>query len=1074
MDPLAISRELLVAEAALRLGVAEPRDVALALQRAWERRDHSDTSLLAELGRIAELGDDTVGRIRAAVEQSRAATATVAGPRAPPTEVDSGLGEVDPAPSLTLHGVPVRAVLRPLPPGRYTGFEPVGAGGMGVVYATIDSEMNRRVAMKLVRPPVPDGATDGPPPSSPIRLTRPSRQSPEYALFDDLKARLVQEAWVTGGLEHPGIVPVYEMGRTPAGIPYYTMRYIRGDRTLAHAIAEKGDAAFHHRIALLEPFLRVCDAVHYAHDKGIVHRDLKPSNVALGEYGEVVVLDWGLAHLEHHGDQPGSVWRSQVDVLREDAGFRTADGGVIGTAGYLAPEAARGRREEIDRASDVYSLGATLFELLTGRLPFTFDSYADYAKRILHDVPPLARAIDPTIPDALSDLCARALSRDKTARPPSAQAIADAIRSWQTQDAIDREAEASIRDARTMIESAERLAGAARLREADRAAAALALAASRRPAADGEKELGRRIEALREAGVRERARAGTRRALRIVAVGGLAAAAVAATIFGNVVDGKRREAEDARSALHVAVAEKSDALRAVEKERDAKSEALDAKRVRDLADDAERLWPIAPGTLPALSNWIEECREVLSQRTLYRDRRAALRELARPYDEAAQAADRAEAHRRVEEATERRDRAVTRAARLVAGDADPQRGALFAEIALLEKTIERLRTRAGERLTWSFDDSEHARRHAMLTDILRGLDRLDGRDGGPDLFATVVQRERLARSVAEPPQGDVASLWEATIAGVAASRLYSGLRLVAQPGLVPLGADPRSGLFEFAHVGSGSIPTRDTGDGTLLLADDTAIVLVLIPGGTFSMGAQREDPAAPNHDPDASPDEGPIRSVTVPPYLIGKHEVTQSQWHRISEGLNPSTYPRRPHSDRTLPSRHPVESIRWDESRRHLERHRLTLPTEAQWERACRAGSASRWSFGSDVALLSRYANISDRHLRLHGGKPTFEYTDEVDDGHAIHAPVQSYEANRFGLHDMHGNVMEWCLDMYATFGDDIPPAPPTERPSRVVLRGGSWGDPARNTRSSFRIAVSPTMAMSVIGVRAAASLHTE
>ena len=186
--------------------------------------------------------------------------------------------------------------LRAVAPGRYRDFTPLGQGGMGVVYLALDSDLDRQVALKIIRPrspAVPASPAAAPAPLTPRSGGPPAAGTEESESFLQLKERFLREAVVTGLLEHPGVVPVYELGRTEAGVPYYTMRFVRGRRTLRAAIDEA--KRLDERLALLEPFLKVCDTLAYAHARGVLHRDLKPENVALGEYGEAIVLDWGLA-----------------------------------------------------------------------------------------------------------------------------------------------------------------------------------------------------------------------------------------------------------------------------------------------------------------------------------------------------------------------------------------------------------------------------------------------------------------------------------------------------------------------------------------------------------------------------------------------------------------------------------------------------------------------------------------------------------------------------------------------------------------------------------------------------------
>jgi serine/threonine protein kinase len=253
---------------------------------------------------------------------------------------------------------------------RYALIERVARGGMGVVYAARDEKLERRVALKVL------DAQD---------------QSGELA------RRLIREAQVLARLEHPGIVPVHDVGTLQDGRVFYTMKFIEGPRLDRHV--ESVDSV-PDRLRL---FLRICDAVAFAHARGVLHRDLKPANVMVGPFGEVLVLDWGLAKIltgpisSGTGGDPeatiicGSAATDQAQDTTEFSAT-TAHGTVMGTPGYMSPEQARGDNQHVDERSDIFSLGALLRFLLTRKPPGAPS--------------PSARAID----KALAAICAKATS----------------------------------------------------------------------------------------------------------------------------------------------------------------------------------------------------------------------------------------------------------------------------------------------------------------------------------------------------------------------------------------------------------------------------------------------------------------------------------------------------------------------------------------------------------------------------------------------------------------------------------------------------------------------------------------
>ena len=281
--------------------------------------------------------------------------------------------------------------------GRKGQLEELGRGGAGRVIVARDHFLGRDVALK--------------------ELHREITQNVKFDTLHvrNLEARFLREARVTGQLEHPAIVPVYELGRRRDGTMYYTMRQVRG-RTLAQALTDT--RSLEGRLALLPDLLTACRAVAAAHHREVVHRDLKPQNVMLGPHGETYVMDWGLARVMGRADR----LRSTVQLAPDLTGGR--DLGPVGTPSYMSPEQAQGSRDDLDARSDVWGLGAMLFEILTGRAPYLGRSPWDVLAEVRSKPPPRVRTLAPTAPPELMAVCERALAWHRDDRYPNAGALA--------------------------------------------------------------------------------------------------------------------------------------------------------------------------------------------------------------------------------------------------------------------------------------------------------------------------------------------------------------------------------------------------------------------------------------------------------------------------------------------------------------------------------------------------------------------------------------------------------------------------------------------------------------------------
>ena len=902
---------------------------------------------------------------------------------------------------------------------RYVFEGEVARGGMGAIHRVFDQDARRRLALKVML----------------------GERSATPADSDASLGRFLEEAQVASQLDHPGIVPVHEIGIDAADRVYFTMKLVKGEdlRSVFDRVADPSDEEWTTTRAL-NVMLRVCEAMAYAHEKGVIHRDLKPGNVMVGKFGEAYVMDWGLAKVLGREDAHDLRLRLDVsDSLRTargdaaeqtpDSPILTMDGAVVGTPAYMPPEQACGRIEELGPPADVYAVGAMLYHLLAHGMPYTKPGDRISARTILALVtqgpPPSLAGLAPDASSELVAIVEKAMAREIADRYPDMTALARDLRAYLENRVVAAYETGAWAELKKWVQRNKALALTA-------AAAMFVVAALGTWSNVTIRDQRNVAEANEQEATKQRDRADE-----------------------NADEAKQR-AEEAEEARLQAEAERDRVLR-----------LSDKRRLDVLVADADALWPAHPENVEGLKGWLLRASDLLGNLPLHEATLAEVRATGTPQADPGDA----------ELATLREHVARHAAGEEVEGEEDAfgDEDALAGHVATLEKAIGALDAATARRRGYEFGDGEEARWwHDAVKDLVVGLHALKADDVHGPTVAGIGARLAWAETVAEETMTgpEVAAKWGEARAAIREHPRYDGLDLAPQVGLVPLGPDPDSTLWEFGHPQTGDVPVRAPDTGNLAIGEETGLVFVLIPGGTYRIGAEKDDPEPPHFDPQADSDESPVHDVPLSPYLLSKYEMTQGQWARFT-GENPSFY--RPKSARVQSLRHPVERVSWETCRQTLDRLGLVLPTETQWEAACRAGTETPWSTGREKRSLEGFANLADQAAKR-AGAPWTSIADwpELDDGFPIHAPVGSFRANGFGLHDMHGNVWEWCRDGYLvsayeriapTEGDGLRAVPGA---SGRVTRGGGYAASASNARSSNRSRDTPEDRDVILGLRPA------
>jgi formylglycine-generating enzyme required for sulfatase activity/serine/threonine protein kinase len=873
--------------------------------------------------------------------------------------------------------------------------EEIGRGGVGVVFRAEQRSLNREVAIKKLK-------TRG---ASPGRIRQ-----------------FIAEAHITGELNHPNIVPIYDLGQNNTGEVLLAMKLIDGlEWKESLAVISEEELAVDYLEKNLEILLNVCNAVAFAHSRNIVHLDLKPSNVMIGAFGEVLVMDWGLA--VDIRPIPSS---KRISLINHKSSVTSPRG----TPAFMPPELAKGLGHELGPWTDTYLLGAILYMILSGRGLHQGVNFADVLVAACESAPP---TFDKAVPEELQAICCKAVAKNITDRYQEVRTLQDDLRSFLRHSQSKKISKQANELLQLCLARTQSLSSGGELHF------------SATEAVDLYFNFSEVVAGFRQASLlwpeNHEAMEGELKARLAMARGALKNGDfVLVEAQLKQISENNEESKDIREALLVAknkrAHEKATAAKlqrtilatvvmtliglslglyfvnkeqratAIAHEETAKAKAVvdnqfaeilrlsDLKRLEKLEQEQDQLWPATSVQIRPLEKWLEKAKDIVLRRVEHIKTLNDLRKKGQPTDKVDQ---------------------------------------------------------------WQFQSFEQQWAHDTLKDLIRKLEKFERQR-----IDEVQKRLGFARIIRKRSIVDHQEEWNKARASIAKLTVYNGLKIDEIEGWIPLGQDPKSSLWEFVDIQSGAPPERDS-NGQLVIKNGTALIFVLIPAGQFTIGATAEwGKGSTNVDPNARVDESPSHKVTLAAFYLAKYEVTQDQWLRRT-GETPSQYGPRIKTG----ARHPVTNVNYQECVRELFRLGLKLPTEAQWEYAARAGTTSPWWTGEKKRSLIGYANIADRGYRTRRlGRAGFE---DWNDGYTLHAPVGAFKANAFGLHDMTGNVWEWCRDAYGSYHNPVA-AKTGERLvksfDKQVMRGGGWDNDASWQRVAFRHTLAREARYSGLGVR--------